>query len=103
MRYSKCLNVDIFFKGEKKMLTNGIILAISGQDILRRLGIQFTPSTSSVCGTKYHKQCISVLDQGLNGSRVDPKWLFVKVVAWKGCIERWDIMIGWIGDVLHHL
>jgi hypothetical protein len=34
---------------------------------------------------------------------VDPKWLVVKVVAQKGCIDRWDVVNGHIGVVSHHL
>ena len=32
-----------------------------------------------------------------------PKWLIGKVVARKGCIARWDAMIGQIGVVSHHM
>ena len=34
---------------------------------------------------------------------MDPKWLFVKVVAQKGCSDRPGAMIGRIGHVSHHL
>ena len=39
------------------MLTNNIILAISGCDTLRPLGIWFKPFANSVREPKYHKQC----------------------------------------------
>ena len=34
---------------------------------------------------------------------MDPKWLNIKVVACKGCSDRPDAMIGWIGHISHHL
>jgi hypothetical protein len=34
------------------MLTNGIVLAMSGRDILRSLGIYYTPFTNNVNVTK---------------------------------------------------
>ena len=34
---------------------------------------------------------------------MDPKQLIVKMVAQKGCSDRWDAIIGRIGGVSHHL
>ena len=39
------------------MVMNGIILAISGRDTLRPLGILFRPWANSVRDTKYNKRC----------------------------------------------
>ena len=39
-------------------MMNNSILAISGRDMLRSLGIQFRPFTNSVRDTKYHKWSI---------------------------------------------
>ena len=36
-------------------------------------------------------------------SCVDPKWPIIKVVASKGCSDRWDAVIGQIGVVSYHL
>ena len=41
--------------------------------------------------------------RGKNDSCVDSKRLIVKVAASKGCRDRWDAVIGWIGVVSHHL
>ena len=38
------------------MLTNGMILAISGIDILQPLGIYFRPFANSAHDTKYHNR-----------------------------------------------
>ena len=53
MCYAKSHNV-INFHLKLHMLTNGIILAISGCDTLRPLGIEIRPFTHSVCDTKDH-------------------------------------------------
>ena len=50
------------------MVMNGNILAISGRDTLRPLGIWFRPFANSVCDTTYHKRCSE--DQHLE----DVKW-----------------------------
>ena len=34
---------------------------------------------------------------------MDPKWLSIKVFAYKGCNDRWDAVIGQIGVVSDHL
>ena len=34
---------------------------------------------------------------------MDSNWLFVQVVTQKGCNDKLDAMIGWIGVVSHHL
>ena len=34
---------------------------------------------------------------------MDPNWLYIKVVARKGCSDRSDTMIGRIVHVSHHL
>jgi hypothetical protein len=34
---------------------------------------------------------------------VDLTWLIVEVVACKGCSDRWDVVLGQIGVVSHHL
>ena len=39
------------------MVTNGIILTISGRDTLKPLGIWFRPFTNNVHYSKYHKRC----------------------------------------------
>ena len=43
------------------------------------------------------------LDQEQNDSCVDPNGLIVKVVGQKGCRDRPDVVIGWIGVVSHYL
>ena len=42
------------------MLTNSIILVISGRGTFRPLGIDFRPFANSVCDTKYHKRYIKI-------------------------------------------
>ena len=34
-----------------------------------------------------------------NDSCVDPKWLIIKIVSWKGCRNRSNLAIDWIGHV----
>ena len=34
---------------------------------------------------------------------MDPRWLYTKVVAQKGRSVKLDAMMGWIGQVSHHL
>ena len=53
--------VNTFSLEEVTYLTNAIILAISGDDTLGTLGIQFRPFAISVRDTKNHIQCTESL------------------------------------------
>ena len=57
MCYANCHNEDILSPKKITHVDNSIILAISGRDALRPLGIYFRPFTTIVCDTKYHKPC----------------------------------------------
>ena len=57
MCHSECRNVGIFSLKEATNVESGIILAISGRDTLRPLGIRFRPFANGVRGTKHHKRC----------------------------------------------
>jgi hypothetical protein len=50
-------NLHNFHYKKLRMLTNNIILGISGHDTLKSLGIHFRPFANSICDTKYHNQC----------------------------------------------
>ena len=47
---------------------------------------------------------IGALDQGASDSWVDPKWLIIKVMAWKGCSDhRPDVVMEHMNLVSHRL